>query len=107
MGGPKQDDFLNAVIVGDSAMDPLDLLVVMQEIELLAGRTRDVHWGPRTLDLDLITCGDLVIQEPHLELPHPRAHERTFVLEPWFEIDPDAILAGHGSIRDLITALKG
>ncbi len=106
VGGPKQDDFLNAVIVGESEMDPLDLLVAMQEIEVLAGRTREVHWGPRTLDLDLIACGDLVIQEPHLELPHPRAHERSFVLEPWFEIDPDATLAGHGSIRDLIAALK-
>ena len=106
VGGPKQDDFLNAVIVGESEMDPLDLLVAMQEIEVLAGRTREVHWGPRTLDLDLIACGDLVIQEPHLELPHPRAHERSFVLEPWFEIDPDGTLAGHGSIRDLIAALK-
>ncbi len=106
VGGPKQDDFLNAVIVGESEMDPLDLLVAMQEIEVLAGRTREVHWGPRTLDLDLIACGDLVIQEPHLELPHPRAHERSFVLEPWFEIDPGATLAGHGSIRDLIAALK-
>ncbi|MEI6219687.1 MAG: 2-amino-4-hydroxy-6-hydroxymethyldihydropteridine diphosphokinase [Actinomycetes bacterium] len=106
VGGPKQDDFLNAVIVGESEMDPLDLLVAMQEIEVLAGRTREVHWGPRTLDLDLIACGDLVIQEPHLELPHPRAHERSFVLEPWFEIEPGATLAGHGSIRDLIAALK-
>ena len=106
MGGPKQDDYLNAVIVGESELDPLDLLVEMQEIEILAGRTREIHWGPRTLDLDLIACGDLVIHELHLELPHPRAHERTFVLEPWFEIDPDAILPGHGPIRDLITALK-
>ena len=106
VGGPKQDDFLNAVIVGESEMDPLDLLVAMQEIEVLAGRTREVHWGPRTLDLDLIACGDLVSQEPHLELPHPRAHERSFVLEPWFEIEPGATLAGHGSIRDLIAALK-
>ena len=106
LGGPKQDDYLNAVIIAQSEMDPLDLLVEMQEIEILAGRTRDIHWGPRTLDLDLIACGDLVIQEPHLELPHPRAHERTFVLEPWVEIDPEAFLAGHGSIRDLIRALK-
>ena len=106
VGGPPQDDYLNAVIVGESEMDPLDLLVEMQEIELLAGRTREIQWGPRTLDLDLIAYGDLVIQEPHLELPHPRAHERKFVLEPWFEIDPRATLAGHGSIRDLITSLK-
>ncbi len=106
IGGPKQDDYLNAVIVGESAMDPLDLLVEMQEIEALAGRTRDVHWGPRTLDLDLIACGDLEIQEPHLEIPHPRAYERTFVLEPWLEIDPDASLVGHGAVRDLIAALE-
>ncbi len=106
IGGPKQDDYLNAVIVGESAMDPLDLLVEMQEIEALAGRTRDVHWGPRTLDLDLIACGDLEIQEPHLEIPHPRAYERTFVLEPWLEIDPDASLVGRGAVRDLIAALK-
>jgi len=106
VGGPPQDDYLNAVVVGESEMDPLDLLVEMQEIELLAGRTREIQWGPRTLDLDLIAYGDLVVQEPHLELPHPRAHERTFVLEPWLEIDPDATLAGHGSIRDLMRALK-
>ena len=72
----------------------------------MAGRTRDVHWGPRTLDLDLISFGDHKIDEPHLELPHPRAHERTFVLEPWLEIDPAAVLIGYGPIADLLTELK-
>ena len=107
LGGPIQDDYLNAVLVAESEMDPLDLLVIMQEIEVMAGRTRDVHWGPRTLDLDLIAFGDLIILEPHLELPHPRAHERIFVLEPWLEIDPHAQLPGRGLISDLLVALKG
>ena len=107
VGGPAQDDYLNAVLIGRSEMDPLDLLIAMQEIETLAGRTREIQWGPRTLDLDLITFGDLVLADPHLELPHPRAHERAFVLEPWLEIDPQAELPGHGQIRALLAALKG
>lgn len=106
VGGPAQDDFLNAVLIGESEMDPLDLLVSMQEIETLAGRTREIQWGPRTLDLDLIAVGDLLLAEPHLEIPHPRAHERTFVLEPWLEIDPEAQLPGRGYIRDLLYDLK-
>lgn len=106
VGGPAQDDYLNAVLIAQSEMDPLDLLVIMQEIETMAGRTRDVQWGPRTLDLDLIVFGDHEIREPHLELPHPRAHERTFVLEPWLEIEPDAHLIGHGPIADLLAGLK-
>jgi len=106
VGGPEQDDFLNAVLIAESDLDPLDILVAMQEIETLAGRTRDIHWGPRTLDLDLISYGDAIIAEPHLELPHPRAHERVFVLEPWLEIDPEGELAGKGKIKDLLAAIK-
>ena len=106
VGGPPQNDYLNAVLIGRSDMDPLDLLIAMQEIETLAGRIRDIEWGPRTLDLDLITFGELVLTEPHLELPHPRAHERTFVLEPWLEIEPEAQLPVHGSARELLRRLK-
>ncbi len=106
VGGPVQDDFLNAVLIAESDLDPLDILVAMQEIETLAGRSREVHWGPRTLDLDLITYGDAIITEPHLELPHPRAHERAFVLEPWLEIDPEGELAGKGKIKDLLKAIR-
>ncbi len=106
VGGPAQDDFLNAVLIGESDLDPLDILVAMQEIETLAGRTREVHWGPRTLDLDLIVYGEAIIEEPHLELPHPRAHERAFVLEPWLEIDPDGALVGKGPIKDLLKAIR-
>ena len=106
VGGPPQEDYLNAVLVGHSDMDPLDLLIAMQEIETLAGRTREIHWGPRTLDLDLITFGELTLSEPHLELPHPGAHERAFVLEPWMEIEPEAHLPGHGFVRDLLLAVR-
>lgn len=106
VGGPPQNDYLNAVLIGRSDMDPLDLLIAMQEIETLAGRTRDIEWGPRTLDLDLITFGELVLTEPHLELPHPRAHKRTFVLEPWLEIEPEAQLPIHGSAEELLRTLK-
>ncbi len=106
VGGPPQEDYLNAVLIGQCEMDPLDLLVAMQEIEAMAGRTREIQWGPRTLDLDLILYGESAITEPHLELPHPRAHERAFVLEPWLEIDPDGFLPGHGQIRDLLAELK-
>ena len=106
VGGPPQDDFLNAVLIAETIMDPLDLLVTMQEIELMAGRTRDLHWGPRTLDLDLISYGEMVIEEPHLTLPHPRAFERAFVLEPWLEIDPSATLIGYGPISELLTSVK-
>jgi 2-amino-4-hydroxy-6-hydroxymethyldihydropteridine diphosphokinase len=107
MGGPVQNDYLNAVLLAQSDMDPLDLLVLMQDIELKAGRTREIHWGPRTLDLDLISFGELVLNDPHLTLPHPFAHERSFVLEPWLEIDPTGELLGYGSISELLSALKG
>ncbi|HEY4898965.1 MAG TPA: 2-amino-4-hydroxy-6-hydroxymethyldihydropteridine diphosphokinase [Candidatus Nanopelagicaceae bacterium] len=106
VGGPVQDDFLNAVLIAETMMDPLDLLVVMQEVEVMAGRTRDLHWGPRTLDLDLISYGDMIVSEPHLTLPHPRAFERAFVLEPWLEIDPTASLIGCGPIAELLVSAK-
>lgn len=106
VGGPPQDDYLNAVLIAETEIDPLDLLVILQEIELMAGRTRDIHWGPRTLDLDLISYGEMVVEEPHLTLPHPRAFERAFVLEPWLEIDPTGLLVGFGQISDLLAATK-
>lgn len=105
VGGPEQGDYLNAVLIGDSNLEPLELLKVLQKIEADAGRTRDVRWGPRTLDLDLISYGDLLLESAELELPHPRAHERGFVLEPWLEIDPHGHLVGYGFISDLVNSL--
>ncbi len=105
VGGPEQPDYLNAVCILESELPALDLLAVLQGIEKSLGRERDVRWGPRTMDLDLIQYGSLLSAAAELELPHPRAHERRFVLEPWCEIEPDAILLTHGKISDLLAQL--
>ena len=104
--GPVQPDYLNAVLIGQSELSPLELLTELQKIEVDAGRERLEHWGPRTLDLDLIAFGEVVLDSPVLTLPHPRAHERAFVLAPWFEIDPRAELVGKGAIADLLAQLQ-
>jgi 2-amino-4-hydroxy-6-hydroxymethyldihydropteridine diphosphokinase len=101
VGGPEQPDYLNAVLIGESELAPADLLSKMQEIESAAGRQRMERWGARTLDLDLITAGDLVVESEFLTLPHPHAHERRFVLDPWLEIDSEAYLPGLGKVRFL------
>ena len=105
VGGPEQPDYLNAVCILESELPALDLLAVLQGIEKSLGRERIVQWGPRTIDLDLIQYGSLLSAAAELELPHPRAHERRFVLEPWFEIEPDAILLTHGKISELLAQL--
>ena len=105
VGGPEQPDYLNAVCSLESELPALDLLAVLQGIEKSLGRERTVQWGPRTIDLDLIQYGSLLSAAAELELPHPRAHERRFVLEPWFEIEPDAILLTHGKISELLAQL--
>ena len=105
VGGPEQPDYLNAVCILESELPALDLLAVLQGIEKSLGRERDMRWGPRTIDLDLIQYGSLLSAAAELELPHPRAHERRFVLEPWCEIEPDAILLTHGKISELLAQL--
>ena len=105
VGGPDQPKYLNAVLIADSVIAPHELLKSLLQIETRLGRTREVHWGPRTIDLDLIQYGSLLSKSEELELPHPRAHERRFVLEPWFEIEPDAILLTHGKISQLLEQL--
>jgi len=104
VGGPEQPDFVNAVLVLESEMAPDDVLVALHGIEQEAGRVRDVHWGPRTLDLDVVVAGNLVSEDPDLTLPHPRAHERAFVLIPWQEVEPEASLTGIGPIAAVIDA---
>ena len=106
VGGPEQPDYLNAVCILESELPALDLLAVLQGIEKSLGRERIVQWGPRTIDLDLIQYGSLLSAAAELELPHPRAHERRFVLEPWCEIEPDAILLTHGTISELLAQLS-
>lgn len=98
VGGPEQPDFLNAVAVGLTRLSPTALLRTLHEIEAESGRVREIRWGPRTLDLDLIQYGDpatgtdVLSSSERLTLPHPRAHERGFVLVPWLQADPDAVL---------------
>ncbi len=92
VGGPAQDPFLNAVAVLDTMSEPQDLLVSLQQIEAAHDRAREVRWGPRTLDLDIVTSDGGLIRAPDLEIPHPRAAERRFVLEPLCEVWPEAMV---------------
>jgi len=105
VGGPQQPDYLNAVLIGESELAPQELLKAALSIESELGRVREVHWGARTIDIDLIVLGELLISSPELEIPHPRAHQRAFVLEPWLEIDPSAQIPGYGSVAQLLSAL--
>jgi 2-amino-4-hydroxy-6-hydroxymethyldihydropteridine diphosphokinase len=101
----EQPDYLNAICIAESELPALDLLAVLQGIEKSLGRERLERWGPRTIDLDLIQYGSLLSSADELTLPHPRAHERRFVLEPWHSIDPEAILLTHGKISELLEQL--
>jgi dihydroneopterin aldolase/2-amino-4-hydroxy-6-hydroxymethyldihydropteridine diphosphokinase len=107
VGGPEQPDFLNAVVLAVTDLPPADLLRRAQAIEAAARRTREVRWGPRTLDVDIIAYGDRVSADPTLTLPHPRARERAFVLAPWRDTDPDAELPGYGPVAALLAAVGG
>ncbi len=100
-GPVAQPEFTNAVLILDTELSPEELLESTQAIERGAGRTRELRWGPRTLDIDLITYDEVVSDDPVLTLPHPRAHERSFVIDPWLEIDPDAVLPGRGRVDAL------
>ena len=105
VGGPPQPDFINAVIIIETNLEPEELLLVAQAIEGAHGRERNentVRWGPRFLDIDLIKCDENLVNSPDLTIPHPRAHEREFVLRPWNEIDPAATLPGFGAISRLL-----
>lgn len=105
VGGPPQPDYVNAVCILDSHLSPRDLLGLLHGIEKSMGRVREERWGPRVIDLDLITYGDVVSEEADLILPHPSAHERRFVLEPWLEIDPDAELPPRGRVSQILAEL--
>lgn len=95
VGGPAgQPDFLNMVISVETSLEPLELLKHCQAVENKHLRVREVHWGPRTLDVDIIVYGDLESSDPVLTVPHPRAAERAFVLYPWSVIEPSATLNG-------------
>ncbi|MET9329184.1 2-amino-4-hydroxy-6-hydroxymethyldihydropteridine diphosphokinase [Tsukamurella sp. NPDC003166] len=118
-GGVEQDDFVNAtVLVDDPARDAAGWLAFAREQEAAADRVREIRWGPRTLDVDVVAVWgsaagsgasgsrDAVFSDdPELTLPHPRAHLRAFVLVPWLDADPAAVLPGHGTVDDLVRGL--
>lgn len=102
VGGPEQPDYLNAVMLADSALPSRSILHLCLAAERARDRVRTVTWGPRTLDIDVIACGDELSDDPELILPHPRARQRAFVLAPWLDVDPDARLPGDGSVARLL-----
>jgi 2-amino-4-hydroxy-6-hydroxymethyldihydropteridine diphosphokinase len=105
VGGPAQPDFYNAVVLVDTELSATELLAVAHSLEAAAGRVRLEHWGPRTLDVDVLAYGDEHSDDPRLTLPHPRAHERSFVVLPWLEIEPDGVIDGRGTLAALAAAL--
>jgi 2-amino-4-hydroxy-6-hydroxymethyldihydropteridine diphosphokinase len=105
VGGPPQPDYLNAVLVGATSLPPRAVLDRSRAAEAALGRVRGPRWGPRTIDVDVIAYGNEISGDPELTLPHPRAHERAFVLAPWHDVDPDAVIPGRGRVADLLAAL--
>lgn len=102
LGPPGQPDYVNAVAAVETALPPLALLDALQAIEARHGRVRGEHWGPRTLDLDLLLYGTQTIASPRLRVPHPQMHRRAFVLVPLAEIAPDLEVPGLGPLGSLL-----
>ncbi|MGH8764255.1 MAG: 2-amino-4-hydroxy-6-hydroxymethyldihydropteridine diphosphokinase [Burkholderiales bacterium] len=107
IGYVDQPDFLNAVAALETALEPEALLDSLQDIENRHGRTRSFQGAPRTLDLDLLLYGDRTLASPRLTLPHPRMHERAFVLKPLVELAPEAAIPGKGKARNLLQDCAG
>ena len=107
VGGPEQDSFYNIVIELDTERSPQELLALCQELERAAGRVRVVHWGPRTLDVDVLLVGDLVVDDDNLAVPHPRMAERNFVMVPLLDLAPELRIDGYdpttafGEVRNI------
>lgn len=106
-GRTDQPDFINACAMLTTTLEPLALLDVLQEIEGRHGRVRtaDGHWGPRTLDLDVLLYGDLVIDHPRLQVPHPWMQERAFVLVPLAELCAQTVIPGRGSVAEALLSI--
>ncbi|SFC34072.1 2-amino-4-hydroxy-6-hydroxymethyldihydropteridinediphosphokinase [Marinospirillum celere] len=106
LGPQDQPDFINAAALLDTQLLPLDLLDQLQALEQAHQRVRKQHWGPRTLDLDLLLYDQLQLDHPRLQLPHPQMHLRPFVLEPLMELDSHLELPEHGRLADLVERLN-
>jgi 2-amino-4-hydroxy-6-hydroxymethyldihydropteridine diphosphokinase len=102
VGYVDQPDFVNACALVETCLAPFDLLDELLAIEKRHGRVRGIPNGPRTLDLDIVLYGDRVIDEPNLRIPHPRAHERDFVLRPLLDVWPDAVIPGMGPAASFV-----
>ncbi|MDT0321468.1 2-amino-4-hydroxy-6-hydroxymethyldihydropteridine diphosphokinase [Streptomyces millisiae] len=100
-----QPSYFNAVVIVKTTLPPASLLERAHAIEEAFHRARDTRWGPRTIDVDIVAYQGVVSDDPALTLPHPRAHERAFVLVPWHDVDPGAEVAGHGPVAGLLTAV--
>ena len=101
VGGPEQNDFLNVVLEVDTDLEPHDLLAACSRVEGRLGRSRDIHWGPRTIDIDILLIDDLTIADGTLTVPHPRMHERAFVLLPLLELVPNPVLPNGIHLLDV------
>ncbi|MCX5036279.1 2-amino-4-hydroxy-6-hydroxymethyldihydropteridine diphosphokinase [Streptomyces sp. ARC32] len=101
----SQPSYFNAVVIVKTTLPPDSLLERAHAVEEAFHRVRDERWGPRTLDVDIVAYAEVVSDDPRLTLPHPRAHERAFVLAPWLDVDPEAALPGQGSVADLLGAV--
>ena len=97
----SEPNYLNGVIEVSTSLKPKRLLAALNEVENQFGRVRLERWAARTLDIDIISYGSELVETKSLVIPHPRAHERAFVLVPWAELDPEAVLPGHGKVSDL------
>jgi 2-amino-4-hydroxy-6-hydroxymethyldihydropteridine diphosphokinase len=107
-GPVDQPRYLNGAVAVETDVPPRELLDALLDVERRLGRARDdeERWGPRTIDLDLLLYGDLVLDEPGLDVPHPRLHERRFALEPLAELAPDALVPGRGTVAELLRVLE-
>lgn len=101
----SQPSYFNAIVVLKTTLPPSSLLERAHAVEEAFHRVRDERWGARTLDVDIVAYADLVSDDPTLTLPHPRAHERAFVLAPWHDLEPEAQLPGRGAVADLLGTL--
>lgn len=100
-----QPNYINAVLIGETELQPKELIKELLAIEAKLGRQRTLPKAARTIDIDIVDYEGFFLESDELTLPHPRAHERRFVLEPWVEIEPDAVLREHGPIKELLAAL--
>jgi 2-amino-4-hydroxy-6-hydroxymethyldihydropteridine diphosphokinase len=101
----SQPSYLNAVVLLRTTLPPSSLLERAHAVEEAFNRVREERWGPRTIDVDIVAYADTVSDDPALTLPHPRAHERAFVLAPWLDVEPEAQLAGHGPVAGLLASV--